>query len=69
MAQSFQTWVDRNGGIDATARLLDVSEQVVKRWYRIQGTPKIATMRRMIALSKGALSYASIIASTDPKGA
>lgn len=62
-------WISANGGRGAVARLLNVTPVAVHHWLRRQITPKITTMRKIVELSEGRVSFADIIEETKPKPA
>lgn len=67
MVGAFQKWVADSGGVNAAAEKLGVSPHSVKYWHARKGSPRIGTIIKLVALSRGKLSYASIIDSTQPK--
>lgn len=64
----FQAWVDsyRDGPI-GLANDLGVTPQAVKRWYQRKGFPTVAMVIKLVDVSSGTLSAASIIADVAPK--
>ncbi len=68
MTGAFQRWVADSGGMTAVAKKLRVSVHSVKFWHARKGSPRVGTIIRLVQLSKGKLSYESIIKSTQPKG-
>lgn len=63
---TFQQWCRHVGGVKRAAELLGVTERAVDFWYGVKTNPSVPMMQRLIALSKGKLSYESIILSTQP---
>jgi DNA-binding phage protein len=66
---SFQSWVDRSGGTERVARKLGTTNAAVKRWVNKQGWPKVETILDLIEISKGELTFETIIQSTKPSKA
>lgn len=64
--QNFQAWIEDYGGVDKLAKRLKVTPQAVYTWVKRQGYPKVETMRALVKISKGKLTYVSIIESTKP---
>lgn len=63
----FFAWVKARGGTAAIAERLGVTERAVRYWVSGQAMPRSDTMRKLIELSEGQLTYQSILESTDPK--
>lgn len=64
---TLQKWVKDYGGPVKLALRLDVYAVTVRHWLHRRGYPKVDTMRKLIQISKNALSYESIIESCRPK--
>jgi DNA-binding phage protein len=62
-----QRWVERYGGPDKLAVELGVSSLTVRFWLKRRGYPQVDTMRRVVELSGGHLSYDDIIVSCHPE--
>lgn len=60
----FQDWVDTTKGKRWLADKIGVSIHTVYFWYERRGSPKASTMAALVKLSKGVLSFESIMAST-----
>lgn len=63
----FQTWVASYGTTAELAAKLQVSVRTINHWVNREGYPKVDTMRELIKLSKGVLSYEVIIDSCQPR--
>lgn len=53
-------WIRSNGGGTKTAELLGVSIAAVSRWKQGNRFPEPKTVRKIIKLSDGAVSYADL---------
>lgn len=62
----FQDWVADYGGPEKLALELRVTSFAVRHWLKRKGSPKLATIRKLAALSKGALTFESIARDTSP---
>lgn len=60
-------WISANGGRDAVARQLGVTEEAIHYWLRKRITPRVETMQRIVELSKGKVSFEEIIEETKPQ--
>ncbi len=67
MSKAFQEWVVDFGGSKKVAEKLKVSVDSIKHWKARKGSPKVGTIVELVKLSKGALTYESIIESTYPQ--
>lgn len=65
--QVLQTWVKNYGGTSKLAKRLGITPWTVRHWLRREGYPKVETMGVLIDLSKGKLTYETIIESTKPR--
>jgi hypothetical protein len=68
MTGAFQKWVTDSGGPAVVAKKLRVSIHSIKFWHARKGSPRVGTIIKLVQLSKGKLTYASVIDSTQPKG-
>lgn len=61
MPNALKDWIYENGGFAETARLLGISDQTPRKWFYHEYVPNLVTMNRIVTLSKGKLTYQSII--------
>lgn len=40
MKQSFQAWVDNQGGISETSRFMEIPQQTISSWYHLERYPR-----------------------------
>lgn len=66
---TFQEWVSDFGGPTRLAEKLNMTDRALHFWLNKKGSPRIPTMRELIKLSGGKLTYEIIIDSTYPKKA
>lgn len=57
----FQKWIVSEGGTLKVAKRLGVTVHAVRVWTRGDGNPKIETIRKILKLAKGKLSYTDVI--------
>ncbi len=67
MTSVFQAWVEAYGNYELAAKL-KISPRTVNHWVNCDAYPKVDTMRELVKLSKGELTYEIIIDSCQPKG-
>lgn len=65
MHSHFKNWIDSVGGIPTAAKLLKVTEHTVRVWLRGESTPRSRTLKEIIRLSKGSLSFEVIYKETS----
>lgn len=63
----FSQWVDEFGGTEKLAYKLGLTSGAIYFWLSRMGTPKPATMQKIIKLSNGKLTFNDILESTMPK--
>lgn len=59
-------WIASNGGMTATAKLLDLTPGTVSKWLGEHRTPTIKTMLKIVKLSHGKVTLDTIIFETTP---
>lgn len=64
---TFNKWIEKNGGITATARIIGVSPERIHNWLRRSCSPDALIMRRIVKVSKGVVDYETIILETTSK--
>lgn len=65
MQLKIRTWVDNFGGIPLVASTLGVTEHSVRKWLRGESTPRSKTVKELIRLSKGFLTFEVIYKETS----
>lgn len=65
MQSKLRTWVDASGGVPAVAKTLNVTEHSVRNWLRGESTPRSKTIKTIISLSKGTLTFDVIYKETN----
>jgi hypothetical protein len=56
-------WITQHGGIVLVAKRLDVDTRTVGYWLQGYSTPRLTTLVKLMALSKGALTMNDILKS------
>lgn len=64
--KDFQSWIEDYGGVPKLAKRLKVTPHAVRTWIKREGYPKVETMRELVKLGKGKLTFETIIESTKP---
>lgn len=65
-SEAFQSWVRGQGGESAVAEKLGVTRAAVHKWCARQGWPGVASIRAILRLARGKLSFEEILDSTAP---
>ena len=64
---TFQEWVESIGGVPIAAKLIGTKTRAIEAWKYSERCPSINNMIRIIEISKGRLTFQSIIESTHPR--
>lgn len=65
MNHKLRDWIVKYGGIKKVSSKLKVSDHQVRTWLRGEATPKVATIDKLIRLSKNELSFEIIFKETS----
>lgn len=57
----FEEWVFKQGGIRDLARKLQITPMTIVHWFNKDCFPSALTLQKLVKMSKGKLTYDSII--------
>lgn len=63
----FKDWIYRRGGPDKLAPRLGVTPHTIRYWLRGTTSPTMKTIARIHQLSRGRVTFASIVAARKPR--
>lgn len=67
ISNALEVWITANGGVAKTATMLGLSPDALWAWLRRERRPSSDNIVKLIAASKGQLTFENILASVAPK--